>query len=74
MILLRSESLSLHTSYSQFVISRSLQRPFQTPALKEKGLVFPVDFTVGRLMNIVDAMEEEHSGGMYDWSGQAIPF
>lgn len=49
-------------------------RPFQTQALKDKGLVFPVEFTVGRLMDVVDAMEEENSGGMYDWAGQAIPF
>ena len=49
-------------------------RPFQTQGLKDKGLVFPVEFTVGRLMDIVDATEEEHSGGMFDWAGQAIPF
>lgn len=49
-------------------------RPFQTQALKDKGLVFPVEFTVGRLLDVVDAMEEENSGGMYDWAGQAIPF
>lgn len=49
-------------------------RPFQTQGLKDKGLVFPVEFTVGRLMDIVDASEEEHSGGMFDWAGQSIPF
>ncbi|KAL7479687.1 hypothetical protein ACHAW6_005416 [Cyclotella cf. meneghiniana] len=51
-----------------------MSKPFQTQALKDKGLVFPVEFTVGRLMDVVDAMEEENSGGMYDWAGQAIPF
>ena len=54
--------------------SRIIFRPFQTQGLKDKGLVFPVEFTVGRLMDIVDATEEEHSGGMFDWAGQAIPF
>ncbi len=51
-----------------------MSRPFQSEALREKGLVFPVEFTVGRLMDVVDRMEEEHSGGFYDWAGQAIPF
>ena len=52
----------------------AMSRPFQSPALREKGLVFPVDFAVGRLMDVVDGMEEEHSGGFYDWAGQSIPF
>ena len=51
-----------------------MSKPFQTQALKDKGLVFPVEFTVERLMDVVDSMEEEHSGGMYDWAGKAIPF
>jgi len=25
-------------------------------------------------MDVVDGMEEEHSGGFYDWAGQAMPF
>ena len=52
----------------------AMSRPFQSPALRENGLVFPVDFAVGRLMDVVDGMEEEHSGGFYDWAGQSIPF
>jgi NAD(P)-dependent dehydrogenase (short-subunit alcohol dehydrogenase family) len=52
----------------------SMSKPFQTKALRDKGLVFPVDFAVGRLMDVVDGMEEEHSGGFYDWAGQCIPF
>eukprot|EP00554_Chaetoceros_debilis_P012305 CAMPEP_0194116824 /NCGR_PEP_ID=MMETSP0150-20130528/28684_1 /TAXON_ID=122233 /ORGANISM="Chaetoceros debilis, Strain MM31A-1" /LENGTH=364 /DNA_ID=CAMNT_0038807639 /DNA_START=63 /DNA_END=1157 /DNA_ORIENTATION=- len=48
--------------------------PFQTPAMKEKGMVFPVDFTVGRMLDVVENMEKKHSGGMYDWSGIALPF
>ena len=51
-----------------------MSKPFQSEALREKGLVFPVEFTVGRLMDVVDRMEEENSGGFYDWAGQAIPF
>ena len=51
-----------------------MSKPFQSKGLQEKGLIFPVEFTVGRLMDVVDAMEEEHSGGMFDWAGQAIPF
>ena len=51
-----------------------MSKPFQTKMMREKGLVFPVDFTVSRLLDIVDAMEEENTGGFFDWSGQAIPF
>jgi len=51
-----------------------MSQPFQSKMMKEKGLVFPVSFTVGRLLDVVDAMEEEQSGGMYDWAGQCIPF
>lgn len=51
-----------------------MSKPFQVKGMKEKGLIFPVSFTVGRLLDVVDAMEEEHSGGMYDWAGQCIPF
>lgn len=51
-----------------------MSRPFQTEAMRKKGLVFPVEFAVGRLMDVVDRMEEEHSGGFFDWAGLAIPF
>ena len=51
-----------------------MSKPFQSKMMKEKGLVFPVSFTVGRLLDVVDAMEEDQSGGMFDWAGQCIPF
>merc|ERR1712071_380875 len=49
-----------------------LSKPFQK-GMKE-GLIFPVDFTVGRMLDVVDGMEEKLSGGLYDWAGQALPF
>ena len=52
----------------------AMSKPFQTKMMKEKGLVFPVEFTVGRLLDVINAMEKDHSGGMFDWAGQAIPF
>ena len=51
-----------------------MSKPFQTKAMVDKGMVFAVDFTVGRLLDVVDRMEEKNSGGLYDWAGQAIPF
>jgi NAD(P)-dependent dehydrogenase (short-subunit alcohol dehydrogenase family) len=51
-----------------------MSKPFQSPAMKDEGLIFPVEFSVGRMMDVVDGMEEGHSGGFYDWAGQAIPF
>jgi len=51
-----------------------MSKPFQSKMMKEKGLVFPVEFSVGRLLDVVERMEEDNSGGLYDWAGQSIPF
>lgn len=51
-----------------------MSAPFQRPGMKEKGMVFPVDFTVGRMFDVLEGMREDHSGGFYDWSGKALPF
>mmetsp|Transcript_13089 Transcript_13089/g.24600 ORF Transcript_13089/g.24600 Transcript_13089/m.24600 type:complete len:334 (-) Transcript_13089:1174-2175(-) len=48
--------------------------PFQRPGMKEKGMVFPVEFTVGRMLDVMEGMREDNSGGFYDWSGIALPF
>ena len=42
--------------------------------MRDKGLVFPVGFMVGRLMDVMDRMEEEDSRGFYNLAGQSIPF
>merc|ERR1739844_319864 len=34
-----------------------MSQPFQMPGMKEKGMVFPVDFTVGRMLDVVEGME-----------------
>uniref|UniRef100_A0A7S1BR16 Uncharacterized protein n=1 Tax=Corethron hystrix TaxID=216773 RepID=A0A7S1BR16_9STRA len=49
-----------------------LSKPFQKGVKQE--FIFPVEFTVGRMLDVVDRMEEKHSGGLYDWAGQALPF
>lgn len=49
-----------------------LSKPFQGNV--QKGRLFPVDFTVDQLLQVIDSMEEENSGGLYDWAGKAIPF
>jgi len=49
-----------------------LSAPFS--ANVKEGSLFPVEFTVTQLLNVIDAMEEEHSGGLYDWAGQALSF
>ncbi|KAL7562276.1 hypothetical protein ACA910_014497 [Epithemia clementina (nom. ined.)] len=49
-----------------------LSLPFQ--ANVKPGSLFPVKFTVHKLLNIVDALQEKHSGGFYDWAGQALSF
>jgi len=49
-----------------------LSRPFSKNVAQER--LFPVEFTVQSLWNVMELMEDEHSGGLYDWAGKAIPF
>jgi NAD(P)-dependent dehydrogenase (short-subunit alcohol dehydrogenase family) len=49
-----------------------LSKPFQANVKADK--LFPVEFTVGHLLDIIDSMEEDNSGGFYDWAGQALSF
>ena len=49
-----------------------LSKPFQKNVAE--GRLFPVDFTVASLLKVINSMNEENSGGLYDWAGKAIPF
>ncbi|GKY95079.1 hypothetical protein MPSEU_000472000 [Mayamaea pseudoterrestris] len=49
-----------------------LSVPFQ--ANVKEGSLFPVEFTVNQLLDVIDSMTEEYSGGFYDWSGQSLSF
>ena len=49
-----------------------LSKPFQKNVAE--GRLFPVDFTVNQLLDCIDSMTLEHSGGLYDWAGKAISF
>jgi len=49
-----------------------LSKPFQGNV--KEGSLFPVDFTVDRLLTVIDSMTEANSGGFYDWAGQSISF
>lgn len=49
-----------------------LSKPFQRNVAE--GRLFPVDFTANQLLDCVDSMTAEHSGGLYDWAGKAISF
>ena len=49
-----------------------LSQPFQKNVAEER--LFPVEFTVEKLLDVVDAVVEENSGGFYDWAGMALPF
>ena len=55
-----------------FLIDTGLSKPFQQNV--KEGRLFPVEFTVEKLLNVVNSMEEENSGGFYDWAGKALPF
>jgi len=60
--------IALHPGTTDTDLSEPFQRNVQA------GRLFPVEFTVDSLMNVIDSMEEENSGGLYDWAGKAIPF
>lgn len=49
-------------------------KPFQGRNNAKPGRLFPVAFTTTRLMDILDGMEEKHTGGFYDWAGIALPY
>lgn len=49
-----------------------LSKPFQRNVAE--GRLFPVDFTVNQLLDCMDCMTVEHTGGLYDWAGKAISF
>lgn len=61
-------TISLHPGTTD----TDLSKPFQKNVKAER--LFPVEFTSKRLIDVVDCMEEIHSGGFYDWSGKALPF
>lgn len=61
-------TLSLHPGTTDTDLSKPFQRNVK------EGRLFPVEFTVEQLLNVVDGMDERHSGGFYDWSGTALPY
>lgn len=49
-----------------------LSEPFSKNV--KEGSLFPKEFTVSQILNIIDSLDTKHSGGLYDWAGKAIPF
>jgi len=49
-----------------------LSKPFQGNVAD--GKLFPVEFTVDRLLAVSECMDITHTGGFYDWAGKALPF
>lgn len=49
-----------------------LSKPFQ--ANVKEGSLFPVEFTVQQLLDVIEAATDDHSGGLYDWAGKCISF
>jgi len=49
-----------------------LSSPFQANVSKDR--LFPVDFTVSQLLDVIDSLDDTNSGGLYDWAGKALPF
>mmetsp|Transcript_2917 Transcript_2917/g.6306 ORF Transcript_2917/g.6306 Transcript_2917/m.6306 type:complete len:381 (-) Transcript_2917:4320-5462(-) len=49
-----------------------LSKPFQRNV--KEGRLFPVEFTVDKLLAVVESMGDQNTGGFYDWAGKALPF
>jgi len=49
-----------------------LSKPFSKNVKAER--LFPVEFTAERMVSVVDTIEDVHTGGFYDWAGQALSF
>lgn len=62
------QCIALHPGTTDTDLSRPFQRNVQG------GRLFPVDFTVSQLLDCIDSLDDAHSGGLYDWSGKALPF
>ena len=62
------QCIALHPGTTDTDLSRPFQRNVQD------GRLFPVDFTVSKLLDCIDSLDNTHSGGLYDWSGKALPF
>lgn len=61
-------TIALHPGTTDTDLSKPFQRNVQ------EGRLFPVDFTVSQLLNVIDSMSDKNSGGLYDWAGKALPF
>ncbi|KAL3823334.1 hypothetical protein ACHAXA_010469 [Cyclostephanos tholiformis] len=36
--------------------------------------LFPVEFTVEKLLAVIESLDDRNTGGFYDWAGKALPF
>jgi NAD(P)-dependent dehydrogenase (short-subunit alcohol dehydrogenase family) len=61
-------AVSLHPGTTK----TDLSEPFS--ANVKEGKMFPVDFTVNQLLDVIDSLTDQHSGGFYDWAGQSLSF
>lgn len=61
-------TLALHPGTTQTDLSAPFQKNVQ------EGRLFPVEFTVDKLLSVVDSCTAENNGGFYDWAGKALPF
>lgn len=49
-----------------------LSKPFQKNV--KAARLFPVEFTVDSLLDVVESVGDQNTGGFYDWAGKALPF
>jgi hypothetical protein len=49
-----------------------LSKPFQKNV--KKASLFPVEYSVSCMLDVVDGLDEGHSGGLYDYAGKSIDF
>jgi NAD(P)-dependent dehydrogenase (short-subunit alcohol dehydrogenase family) len=53
-------------------VDTDLSKPFQSAVAREK--LFNVDRACEQLLQVIDGLNREHSGGFFGWDGAAIPW
>ncbi|MCP1336373.1 SDR family NAD(P)-dependent oxidoreductase [Futiania mangrovi] len=53
-------------------VDTALSKPFQTFVADDK--LFTPDFSAEKLLKVIEAARPEDTGGLFDWSGERIPY
>jgi NAD(P)-dependent dehydrogenase (short-subunit alcohol dehydrogenase family) len=64
----RCFAVSLHPG----TVDTALSVPFQRGV--PEGKLFDASFSASRMLAVLDRIDQERTGGFFDWKGEAIPW